>query len=479
VTFLSFAALLLLSTTQHADAGIIDAILRRGGKDQKQQQDLQQQADGTKKSNNDTNAPSSSIFEMTLLSNHVEFPLVGAGVGNLEEDDIAAIVQEGIKSNYHLFDTSHHRANNEELVAKGILAGVNDDSSASSSKTTIHVITKVWYTHLGYDRTKHSVLESLQALQPVHEHLNVDLKVHVLLHWPRCYDSVAWMDCQAEEDGLPSSVRQLGPSPIGNPDAWKESWQALEDMYTLGSSSIDNKKNNNDLTIASIGISNFHWTTFQELLEMARIPPHLFQMNIDDVFHHPTMVAYCEQHAIHVQLYNIFQGLHWNDLHPKVRYDLRQFIRGIDANNIDPSQLVLQYFIQHDISVLPRASTIQRLHQNAPSQQKQQLSEQQLEIIGTIMHQQLVLTSTTSHYNDITIEPYIAVTFVNSQEKELILTFYPNEEQELPLIILKPGEMYTDYSYPNHKYRLYDGDNTDYYKEFTVSDDGDDNRFEY
>merc|ERR1712071_284437 len=114
---------------------------------------------------------------------------------------------------YNLIDTSRE-SRNEKLIANLL------DSTGRIGNT--HVITKVWYTHLGYERTKISVEESLKDLAPFKN-------VHVLLHWARCDERIEWMKCEAEENALPTYVKEAGPSPMLNPSgknaAWKGSWR--------------------------------------------------------------------------------------------------------------------------------------------------------------------------------------------------------------------------------------------------------------
>ena len=48
----------------------------------------------------------------------------------------------------------------------------------------LQVVTKVWYTHLGYGRTKLAVEDMLAGL-------NGCCAVTMLIHWPRCRDDTA------------------------------------------------------------------------------------------------------------------------------------------------------------------------------------------------------------------------------------------------------------------------------------------------
>lgn len=201
----------------------------------------------------------------TVLSTGNLFPLVGFGVGNLQHelimDRIEGCMTNGTK--IILFDTAH-ASRNEDLVRTGIENGLK----ASKQKGPIHVVTKVWYTHLGYERTKLSVKASLESLK----HKNI--RVHILLHWPRCDDSIPWMNCEADEEQLPEETKQAGPPPHRNKDtAFLESWKALEDIYT-GALKLGKKLPK----VESIGVSNFYMNDLTALEEKSRISPHILQV---------------------------------------------------------------------------------------------------------------------------------------------------------------------------------------------------------
>merc|ERR1711937_374241 len=87
------------------------------------------------------------------LSNRVEIPLVGLGVGNMQPEYVSAIISHGLQEdkNIRLIDTSFI-SRNEFLVAKGLVEGTNRMSESSGQRVLeVHVITKIWYTHLGYN----------------------------------------------------------------------------------------------------------------------------------------------------------------------------------------------------------------------------------------------------------------------------------------------------------------------------------------
>merc|ERR1712151_811686 len=179
--------------------------------------------EGNNNNNNDNNDNNKMNDPITYLGNGKSFPLVGMGVGNLQHDLIISQIVNGVgggggggfgigggiagsnsgvdnvefqKSssseiiqnnhnhnnnnnsnmnataqkntitkttmmNYRLIDTAH-ASHNEQLVHDGILQGLLKKSNATivqKSNDIVHVITKVWYTYLGYERTIISVTE--------------------------------------------------------------------------------------------------------------------------------------------------------------------------------------------------------------------------------------------------------------------------------------------------------------------------------
>ena len=109
----------------------------------------------------------------------------------------------------------------------------------------------------------------MDAFKDAMESNQIDLKLHVILHWPRCDGDVPWMECEDEERELSEFIRSAGPDPSSDHDAWKESWRVLEDMYL-----------SENYPIESIGVSNFHMNDLEQMDRVARIHPHILQMNV-------------------------------------------------------------------------------------------------------------------------------------------------------------------------------------------------------
>lgn len=398
---------------------------------------------------------------MAHLSNNNKIPLVGVGVGNAHHAFVGALVADAIQDDkmIRLIDTSHASLN-EELVAEGILAGVEtimeNRKDGKSKKIQVHVITKVWYTHLGYERTKLAVEESLAELASAISSDLIDFKLHVLLHWPRCSDNIPWMNCGKEESDLPEYVRSTGPDPSNDPDnAWKESWRLLEDMYL-----------SDKYPIASIGVSNFHLDDLEKMDTFARIHPHILQVNIWSLLYDAQLVDYCHKHRIHVQVYNAIQGTVMKPavapraFHhiQKVAYEMSDELDGV----VTPAQVILAWLIQHGVSVIPRTSRLARLEENSAIALARipALTDMQVE---TVAHSVEAYLSG----NDLEQDIHVSVSF-HAVNKDIMLYWQGRDGSEIRVAHVKQGDVFNETTYPNHVFRTYDASNKDIYTEHQI-----------
>lgn len=395
------------------------------------------------------------------LANNNRIPLVGYGVGNLQHDlvkgMVAAALQDTKKS--MLIDTSR-ASENEDLVAAGIVKGV--EKLDKSKKTEVHVLTKVWYTHLGYERTKLSVMESLDALQPALDHEKVNLKLHVLLHWPRCYENITWMDCDREEMELPEHTREAGPNPNEDPDgAWKESWRALEDLYLSG-----------EYPLASIGVSNFDLAEMEEMETFARVLPHVLQVDLWSLVYDARLVDYCHQHRIYLQAYNVVgstiggisKAPRASNHIQKVANELSQEYD--DEEMVTPVQVVLAWLIQHGIGVIPTTANFAHMEENSAVSllSVPALNDHQADVVAQAVEAYLGGEDDMEHI-------HVSVTF-HAASKDVVLYWMGpegNESTETRIALLRQGDTFEETTYPMHVFRAYDAQNKDIWTEHEIT----------
>lgn len=425
-----------------------------------------------------------NIVPTVPLSNGVEIPLVGLGVGNMMPDIVPAMVSHGLQSDKHvrLIDTSHV-SQNERHVALGITEGVRrlqSNDETRSEKVEIHVVTKVWYTHLGYNRTKLSVSKSMDAMKAVLSRSDIDIKMHVLLHWPRCYNNIPWMECDVEESLLPEEIKNAGPPPHLDADnAWKESWKALEDLYQDSSNPV-----------ASIGVSNFHLKEIQELSRIARIQPHMVQTNIWSLLYDPLLLSHCHKRQIHVQAHYLMNGvIRKAEVAPYGFHHLlvvanelgKKLIGGSTTNtdtqvaetgtDVSASQVLMAWLVQHGMSVVTQTTDLGHLRDNSAVSiaRLPKMTEPQVKIVSDSV--EALLSG-----QDLEEDAYIKVTF-HAKTKDIYLYWTDNEfGGEVQVSLIKKGKTFMESSHPGHSFRIYDSANKTNYELFTVEGNYGDHR---
>mmetsp|Transcript_28018 Transcript_28018/g.49676 ORF Transcript_28018/g.49676 Transcript_28018/m.49676 type:complete len:464 (+) Transcript_28018:74-1465(+) len=402
------------------------------------------------------------------LSNGVKMPLVGLGVGNMIPDVIPAIISHGLRAdkNIRLIDTSNV-SSNEMLVAQGIVEGAEYlEQVSGEEKAEVHVITKIWYTHLGYNRTLMAAQASLDALTLAINHPNVELKVHVMLHWPRCYDNIPWMNCELEEESLPAYIKNAGPPPhLDKENAWKESWKALETLVADDSNPI-----------ASIGVSNFHLSDLEELEGVAKIKPQVVETNAWSLLYDPLLIEFCHKRGVHLVAYHLMDGIiHKADAAPfayhhllLVANDMTKIMRSRGLleqdEELTAAQVVLAWLVQHSISVIPRTTDLYHLKENSASSIAKIpiMNDKQVQ---TIAHSVEALISG----EDLTEDAFVKLTF-HAKSKDVYLYWHdPEYGGEIQVAKIEKGSSFDESSHPGHVYRVYDSEEKENMEVLTVN----------
>jgi diketogulonate reductase-like aldo/keto reductase len=399
----------------------------------------------------------------TTLSNHNEFPLVGLGVGNLEHDLINDQIFKGLEKhrNYRLVDTAH-ASKNEHLVRDAIKSG----SLLISKDEIVHVVTKIWYTHLGYERTMIAVKESMRNLD------NPNIRVTILIHWPYCRDDIVWMDCEKEEDELSQAVKDAGQAPhLDKDNAYKESWRALEDIV-LGKASLGDV---GKAKLENIGLSNFEDKELSELLQIARIKPHILQDNVWNYIFDPFLMQLVHDHNIHFQVYNVMAGILEADQQnasPRAYQQLKILANkltqqnndaGLQTEVIHPSQVVMAWLAQNDVSVVARTSNLYHLTMNSPAAiaKVPKLTTRQNEQIKA------AVAALLRREQDLK-QPKVNFRNKHTEDVHFYWKDIDNRGKESPVSgHIKPGEEWETDTYFGHVFVAYNGDKSKR-KEFTI-----------
>lgn len=243
-----------------------------------------------------------SLTDKVRFNNGVEIPGLGLGVFQIPDEDTAEVVKNGIINGYRLIDTAQFYGNE---VGTGI--GIKEGLAVTNLKREeLFVTSKVWNNHLTYAETITTFEETLKRLE-------LDYLDLYLIHWP-------------------------------GKDAFKESWQALEDLYAAGK-------------IKAIGVSNFEIHHLEELLSFAKVTPVVNQVELHPKLAQRALRDFCEKHDIKVQAWSpLMQGKLLAD--PVVK-------EIAEKHQKTPAQVILRWDIQQEILLVVKSVHEQRMQSNA------------------------------------------------------------------------------------------------------------------
>lgn len=239
------------------------------------------------------------------LTNGVQMPRIGYGTYKSTDGSDERIIGQALEAGYRLLDTAA-AYRNEEQVGKAVLQSGIDRSE-------LFLTSKIWKTELGYEATRKSFQQSLERLQTDY----LDL---ILLHWPKpSYDTAEWEVLD------------------------QESWRALEELYQEGK-------------VRAVGVSNFLPHHLENLKKTAKIMPMVDQLELHAGYLQEAATAYCKANQIAVQA--------WSPLGRK-RILEKELVRQLaEKYHVTPAQFLLRFLLQLEISVIPKASTPERMKEN-------------------------------------------------------------------------------------------------------------------
>jgi diketogulonate reductase-like aldo/keto reductase len=151
-------------------------------------------------------------------------------------------------------------------------------------------------------------------------------------------------------DTLASSLRQLGVSTV---DLWLIHWpptgkaivSTWEEFITAQAEGL----------ARAIGVSNFSTLQLDQIIEVTGVTPAVNQIPWSPWQHSPARLAEHRERGIVLEGYSPFK-----------RSDLRSpVLAGIaSAHGVSPAQVVLRWHLQHDIVVIPKSVTPDRITSN-------------------------------------------------------------------------------------------------------------------
>lgn len=238
------------------------------------------------------------ITSCVQLSNGIKMPLLGFGTYKVESgESVINSVKEALKIGYRHIDTAAFYGNEE-----GVGIAIKE---SGIKREDIFLVSKVWNTEQGYEKTIKSFEDSLKRL-------GTDYLDLFLIHWPQ---------------------------PLH-----KETWRALEKLYNEG-------------RVKAIGVSNYTVNHLKDLLKDSEISPMINQIEFHPKLIQPELMDFCNKNNIQIEAWSplmrggIFKIKLLDELSKKYKKTI--------------SQIVLRWDLQMGVVTIPKSIKPSRIKENS------------------------------------------------------------------------------------------------------------------
>lgn len=277
------------------------------------------------------------------LSPGNEMPVLGLGLWKIDKDRVADVVVAAIKAGYRHLDSACDYGN-EKAVGVGIKRAIEQ---GLCTREDLWVTSKLWNT---YHHPDHVVMAIDQSLHD----LGLDYLDLYLVHFPIALEFVPFELRYPPEwvHDPDSDFPMLKPAAV----SLQDTWQAMETLVDAGLAS-------------NIGVCNYNISLVRDLLNYARIPPAVLQIESHPYLTQETLLRFCYEQDIAVTAFSPLGASSYLELGMAQSSEsvLEQAVVQTIAESVGktPAQVVLRWGLQRGTSIIPKSSKPERLMENA------------------------------------------------------------------------------------------------------------------